>query len=376
MNHAHAAGVKAILGISEDNSLKAIKACTTPARITQFVTLMSDFVEEHHYDGVDVEWGNGIASALYEVQYQNLIRSLRAAMPTATISVPIRITDSYVAPVAEELDQINLMAYDLDIYSLRKARTNHRQHGSTQPRGDKTSDNALDPATWPSLARMGIAPAKIGLGVPFYGRIEQGCLDSTGTTGVTDPDQTAVNGISSHLISYRDLAKSLYWSSGDHVWDELQQSQYIRYSEGSCRTDAFIPYGGVEQMQAAVSQMKANGLGGIMTYGLSYEYISTQDGDARYPLSTAFYHAISDTPAKPATIEAAHQSDMPLLIALAARSRLGSTSAVESSTDGTFTYYVDSAHGCILNPGTFAKPLEDHSQGQFDKVDARAIGRI
>jgi GH18 family chitinase len=364
VRRAHIAGVKAVIGLSEDSAFRAIKACTTTDMLPSFVSLISDFVKEHHYDGVDIEWGNGIVTPSDEAQYQNLIRSLRGAMPTAFLSVLTETTDRYVSPVADELDQVNVMAYGLDIYSDEKAET-HNGKSARVSQEKKAQDNGLGSAIWYRLSRMGIDSSKIGLGVPFYGRVNQGCLEASETIGLTGPDQIAVNGITNHIISYRDLVNSTYWDSGAHIWDDFQQSEYIRYSGGSCQTDAFITYGGPEQMRAAVGQIKVNGLGGIVTYGLPYEYMPNQGGEARYPLSTAIYNAMG--PSTAPTLLKAVAPFVPVdrtgnasLVSNASTFNSAPTSSVseypESTSVKTFTYYVDSTEGSDTNPGTITRP--------------------
>src|ERR1017187_4410601 len=72
VNHAHAAGVKAIIGISQDDTLEAIPACTAPQYIAQFVEQIRTFVANTGYDGVDLDWESPIITP----QFQDLVRRL------------------------------------------------------------------------------------------------------------------------------------------------------------------------------------------------------------------------------------------------------------------------------------------------------------
>ena len=49
-------------------------------------------------------------------------------------------------------------------------------------------------------------------------------------------------------------------------------------------------------MRDVAAWAKANGFGGFMTFGQHDEYVSSQTGDARYPLSTALYNAVFGPP--------------------------------------------------------------------------------
>ena len=291
VNAAHASDVKAIVGIREDDTREAITACTAPQNIAQFVELIRSFVANSGYDGVDLDWESGIIAP----QYQDLIRRLRTAMPTATLSVAVGIAERFMtAAVQDDLDQINIRAYNLDSQDLTGSAIHYSWYHSPTLQGASTEDQAMDILSW-SYVYAGNASSKLGLAVPFYGRIRKGCLNDTGTNGVTDPNQAWVGRAEISSVLYRDLVNSTYWNAGTRVWDDSRKSQYIQYRDGGCANDAFIPYLGPEQLQEVASLIKANKLGGIATYSLPYEYMATQDGDARYPLSTAIDDAIRAT---------------------------------------------------------------------------------
>src|ERR1035437_2829209 len=277
--------MKALIGIVQDDSQRAITTCTPPGNIMQFTTRIADFVANNQYDGVDLAWETGVV----DHQYEDLIRRLRTAMPSASLSVRVRIDQRYMtAAVQDELDQINIIAYDLDSTDLSGAPLNHARYNSATLQGSNTQDMAID-VLWRDFVSAGNASNKLGIGVPFYGRLKQACLDSSRTIGLTDPNQSWLSNVSNHIIPYRDLVNSAYWISGTRIWDDLRQSQYIRYQGGNCSTDAFIPYTGPEQLQAVANQIRKASLGGIMAFGLPYEHMPTQVGDARYPLSAALY---------------------------------------------------------------------------------------
>jgi GH18 family chitinase len=111
-----------------------------------------------------------------------------------------------------------------------------------------------------NVTQAGISPSKIGVGIPFYGRIKRGCRSgylsgSTCTQGVTELGQKYASGNALQNprdpIDYRNLIKSVYWSSGTKVWDATDGAQYIRYDTGNSSQDAFVPYTGVEQISEA-----------------------------------------------------------------------------------------------------------------------------
>jgi hypothetical protein len=220
VNAAHAAGVKAIAGIGEDATHSAMATCTAPNHIAEFVEALRSFVAKSGYDGVDLDWQSGVIAP----QYQDLVKRLRAAMPTATLSAAVGIAEKVlIAEVQYDLDQINIRANDSDL------------------RDDSGQDQqTMDALSW-SFMNAGTVASKLGLTVRFYGGTSKGC--STGS----DPS--------------------------------------------SCAHDVVMAHAGPEQVQETAAVIKANKLGGIAAYDLSYDFIPTQEGDARYPLSSALYEA-------------------------------------------------------------------------------------
>jgi hypothetical protein len=370
VNRARAAGVKPIIGIRQDDILMAITTCTAPQNIAEFVDQIRSFVTNTDYDGVDLDWETNIIPP----QYQDLIRRLRTALPTAILSVVVGFNDRFMtAAVQYDLDQINIRAYDLASQDLTGSAINYTWYHSPTLQGANTQDQAMDILSW-YYVYAGNASSKLGLAVPFYGRIRKGCLDVSGAAGVTDPNQAWLGRAEIGSIPYRELVNSPYWSAGTRVWDDSRKSQYIQYRDGSCTTDAFIPYLGPEQLQAAVALIKTNRLGGIAAYGLPYEYMAQQSGDARYPLSTALYDAMVNSSTEPVSIKPSHTATaqaatlsstktrissigyQTTATSVGARPRAALTSTAATATAQTFSYYVDSVNGSDSNPGTLANP--------------------
>jgi len=294
VNAVHGAGAKALVTMMGDSArVAAMQTCTDSAHINQFVSAISNFVNNNGYDGFDLDWEAGII----DTQWENLVRNLRVALPGKVISVSVTVTERFiVAAVQSSLDQANIMNYDRDsgLYTGNWA-TDAWYNSATLAGGDTNHPTAEMDVQY--YIGASVAPSKIGIGLPFYARIKQGCLagylsGSTCTLGIFASLQSYASGDASTnprtAINYNDLLSSTYWANGTKVWDAVHGAQYIQYNAGGTN-QAFVPYTGVEQIQAAANYVKTNGLGGIMTYELSGEYISTATGDARYPLSTALY---------------------------------------------------------------------------------------
>ena len=332
VSHAHRAGAKAIIGVAQDPSGDAMRWCTTPSNLARFVALISAFVRQNAYDGVDIAWRVGADENEQQTNYRFLVNALRTAMPTAILTLQTPTADiSLAASVSAAVDQINLMAHGVDFEDVPPYR---------MPTRSNAVGNLID-----RFSTAGALSKKLGFGLAFYGWVERGCLESTGTVGVGEPRQTALDGISSLQIPYRDLIASRYWSAGTHVWDVLDQSQYIRYTGGTCSTDAYVTYAGVEQIQAATQKIQAGNFGGIAAWDLSSEYDPQIQGDAQYPLSSAIANAMSPERYHPSPSSSTSNASPARRIA-----------DVTLGADAVITYYVDSVKGSDSNAGTMAAP--------------------
>ncbi|MBV9082415.1 MAG: glycoside hydrolase family 18 protein, partial [Acidobacteriaceae bacterium] len=296
---AHANGVKALVSMVDNTGGSIMNNCTTSSTISGFVSTIANFVNSYGYDGFDLDWEGSINNS----QYQQFIGALRRAMPDKVLTVASGWNQRYVlAQVQADIDQINCGTYDADTGTVAGQWRTDTAYNSALYQGSNTDWITADAIYYYMVRDAGIASTKIGIGMPFYARIKQGCMagylsGSTCSRDVSDPGQRYASGDATTnprtAINYNQLISSAYWTSGTRVWDATHGAQYIRYEPGNPVQNAFIPYTGVEQMQEAVRYILAANLGGIMTYDLSGEYLSNQTGDARYPLSTAIYQAMT-----------------------------------------------------------------------------------
>src|SRR5579863_6436394 len=175
---AHAAGVKALICITNDTSY--FPADTTSQTLNTFVSNILAYVNQYGYDGVDLDWESNIDIS----QYAALITTLRSALGTSkllTISAygggGVTPRDAIVAAGPDNFDQINMMTYDMDLYAGYTWYVTALLQG---PDNQTSIQQAYNDFT-----SHGIPASKLGIGIPFYARHYTGA-DTIRQTGATD----------------------------------------------------------------------------------------------------------------------------------------------------------------------------------------------
>jgi len=106
------AGKQVLLCIKDnDNNYSAFPQSTTASNIAKFVSNIVGFVTGNGYDGVDIDWEKNVNAS----QFEDLLARLRALMPQKVITIAVNPGLKMVAAGSQaQLDQINVMCYDLD----------------------------------------------------------------------------------------------------------------------------------------------------------------------------------------------------------------------------------------------------------------------
>lgn len=186
VSKAHANGRSACLSLGgwsyEEVPLEAIfrEATDTPEKAAALADEICAMAAAFGFDGVDVDWEYPHVSDGTKAQYESFIALLhdrlkpQGKLLTAAViggvdaaGAPIRdVTEAQDAPSFDKLDWLNIMAYDCD----------DTKHSSYEFARQCTE-------YW--VKERGFEPAKLTLGLPFYGRPAPGAyrllLD-------TDPD--------------------------------------------------------------------------------------------------------------------------------------------------------------------------------------------
>ena len=289
ISRAHAAGTKVIICVGGAGSESDFQAATSTATLPVFIKNLTNFVATYDYDGVDIDWEplpasdfqqftnlvNGLRSALDGFAQHELITIAAAAYPP--YGDPPTAEYAMFAALQNQLDQINIMTYDLSgpydgwvtwfnspIYD---GGYRFPSNGNLVPSVDGAVKNFLT---------NGVASAKLGLGVAFYGYFWTGG-SGTSSVCITQPRQSWTNAPTATAIRYRDIMASYYQSNLYH-WDTNAQSAYLGITNDIPTNNVFISYDDQRTCQAKVSYARNQALGGVMIWELAQDHQGTQAG--------------------------------------------------------------------------------------------------
>jgi GH18 family chitinase len=299
---AHTAGRKALICVGGAGTETDFLGATTAANLGPFVTNIVQFMSSNEYDGVDLDW-EPFNSADTE-PYTNLVNGLRAALngfgthKLLTVAAPAyaEYGDSptaeftMLASVQGQFDQINIETYDLSgPYEGWVTWFNSPIYdgGYTFPSVPSELVPSINGAV-SNFVNNGVHPAKLGVGLPFYGYIW------TGGPGLTQPRQSwPTNDVpTASTAAYADIV-SLYYQSGLYHWDDAAQAAYLGIANIPSANDMFISYDDTQSCQAKVSYVRNLHLGGLMIWELSQDYFPSQPATQRTPLTTALKQALA-----------------------------------------------------------------------------------
>jgi chitinase len=290
---AHAAGKKAVASIGGADSSSAFEASTTNTTMAPFVASLEALVTSTGYDGIDIDWEGGPTSD--DALLLSLVTNLRAALPTATITMtagtinnnqmPTDLASLYAA-AAPSVDQINLMTYGMSgAYQGWKSWHSsplHWNHDSSTPTG---VDNTVS-----AYLTAGVPAKKLGIGSGFYGE----CY----TSPVTMPDQTlggstvaASDGFGN--LSYRDIVTT-YLPIGTRQWDTGAMVPYLSITASNPYDCTYVTYEDAQSIAAKGAWAKAQGLGGAIIWTINEGYVPAADAGGPNPvldaMGAAFLH--------------------------------------------------------------------------------------
>ena len=237
----------------------------------RFAASAARFIKEHSLDGIDIDWeypnhpGAGNTYRTEDVHNFTLmlecvrkrIDSLAAAegrkdkylLTIATGASEVYAANTELGPLSQYLDFINIMTYDFHHGASYQTGHHANLHLSSldAPDGDAT-DRAVE-----LHLKAGILPAKLNIGIPFYGRVwrgvepvNNGLYREATTTGAGMP--------------YAEVLEALANPAFTRFYDSSAASPFLWNESDS----VFISYEDVTSIAARMKYVREKGLGGVM----------------------------------------------------------------------------------------------------------------
>jgi chitinase len=298
VSQAHAAGRKVLICVGGGGTESLFQGATSAATLSSFINNLTNFVAARGYDGVDIDWEplpstdaqqftnlvNGLRSALNGFPQHKLLTVAAGAYPPYGDSA----TADYLmfAALQNEFDQISIMTYDLSgPYSgwvtwfnspIYDGGYRFPSSGGLVPSVDGAVTNFL---------KNGVAPAKLGIGIAFYGYLWTGG-SGTSSNCITGPRQSWTNAPTITALRYSDIMAGYYQTNLYH-WDAIAQSAYIGITNAIPTNNIFISYDDQRTCQAKVSYARNHGLGGVMIWELAQDHQSGQPSPLMQALNQA-----------------------------------------------------------------------------------------
>lgn len=245
-------------------------AALTDSSRQHFARTAVDLMVTYAFDGIDVDWeypgqpGEGNTFRPEDKQHFTLLlQTLREHLDARgtrdgrhyLLTIATGANDRYLAntdlgEAHRYLDFINIMTYDF--FGGYSEVTGH--HANLFPSAAEGAPPVSAAAAVERHVEAGVPPAKLVLGVPFYGK---------GWHGVRAEDHGRYQPYTGAFRSYSycELAADYVDANGYvRYWDEGAQAPYLWNADSS----AFITYDDPASMRRKAAYVREQGLGGVM----------------------------------------------------------------------------------------------------------------
>jgi chitinase len=272
---AHAAGCKVLITIGGAGTVTTFRAAISSNVRSTFVHEIVQFVAANGYDGVDLDMEPLEASDMTD--YAAFVRLLRSSLSAGLLLTAAVTTDSApaFAAIQDQFDQINVMTYDMSgpwpgwVTWHNGPLSN--SNGLTFP-----STGALLPSIESTVAGatgQGVARAKLGIGIAFYGYV---------WSGATGPDQS-IAGVTVSSKSYSSILDD-FGSIATPLWDSGAQASYFGIGGADPK---FVSFDDERDCTLKVQFVKSQLLGGVIIWELAQGWRPNQPVGRQDPLLQA-----------------------------------------------------------------------------------------
>jgi chitinase len=290
---------------------------STEAHRTHFAEFCVQFMHEHGFDGIDIDWeypgpGDRDNFTLLLQTFRTVLDDLSDTtgihypLTIAAPAGPAHIMNIDLPAIEPYLDFINLMTYDFN--GIWSSTTAYNSPLYTSP------DDPMGP-TWNSDAAVqtyliDIPPEKLNLGMAYYGRGFQN-LHNSGPNpgypgryaGVTAGSPVQGTWDDTGVFDYWDIVNRFsgtFQHSVDPLpvldgytryWDAEQIAAYVFHPDAVGQTGFYwLGYDDPQSLTAKVQYARSLNLGGVVIWELSQE---SSPGVLLYPLTDAIHAALT-----------------------------------------------------------------------------------
>ncbi|MGO9059185.1 MAG: glycosyl hydrolase family 18 protein [Candidatus Binataceae bacterium] len=309
VTRAHAAGVKALIGIGGDVSSGAtagFEGATTATHQAAFINNIVSLMQHYGFDGVDINWEQ--ITTTDNADFTSFITNLRTRLNTITplplLTMPPETKPNggrpdLLAPIYQKLDQINIQTYVMsgpypgwETWYNSPLNNGGATFVSVPTEQLPSITNALADYTG-----LGIPESKLAMGIQFDSAVWQGGA-GTSTGGVTQPKQTWTVAPGWSTMPYRQMVALITTAGYTQHFDAVADQSWLSYDPSGAGTmneanDRFISYDdptSISHKGLDLSPAQAGvggGLGGVFLFELSGDFKSTAAAGLQHPLLTA-----------------------------------------------------------------------------------------
>ncbi len=293
---AHAAGKKVLITVGGWGTESAFLGATASGTRATFVNNLVSLMRARGYDGIDIDWEplNAGDAANYTALVSDLRTALNAITPRPLLTMATQWTASISATVATQVDQINIMTYDLaGAWPGWVTWHNSATYSGTTKIGSQliSCDDLVN--AW---SAAGVPLAKLGIGIDFYGYVWSGGA-GTPTGGATAPNQTWTTAPSvTSNVAYHDIMDT-YYQPGYYRWDANAQASYLSIDNAGSSSDKFISYDDQATIRAKFAYARNKHIGGLIIWELGGGYRANKPAGQRDSLLQAVKQALGGVPA-------------------------------------------------------------------------------
>ncbi|WP_244929568.1 glycoside hydrolase family 18 protein [Nocardioides sp. W7] len=317
VDEAHRHGTEALLMLGGDAEAgMGFVASSADDVRADFVRNLVDYLVEHDYDGVDVDWENCFGGLAWECgiditedeavrRLLALLLEIRAEMATrpryatdpGIITFPGYALNlnwlepgdkakQWQADVANRVDQFNLMSYGIGTTWNKDGWSSWFSgalDGASRENGTPISIHSSIEA----YVRTGVPRSRLGMGIGFYGIYFGPLITGPRQPTWADPElERPANEIyetNDVALAYSELKEMGYLDHGRLGWDEAAKSSYISYldepdlyggyvpaSDPARNPAGFLSFEDERSIAAKGKYARETGLGGTILWVLNY----------------------------------------------------------------------------------------------------------